>query len=139
MLRAVTLRQQRQFIQQAARTARCSLSTTATLTPGNSSLTSSPSLIRPVSWNPALPLIRYFSSQPPPNQQQPPPWVNPDNQVPGQALEKYSIDLTKLAQEHKLDPIIGRHNEIRRCLQILARRTKNNAILIGEAGVGKVR
>jgi len=52
-------------------------------------------------------------------------------------LEQFSVDLTEQAREHQLDPIIGRHDEIRRCLQILARRTKNNPILIGEAGVGK--
>jgi ATP-dependent Clp protease ATP-binding subunit ClpB len=56
---------------------------------------------------------------------------------PGEHLAKYTIDLNKLAADDKLDPIIGRHEEIRRCLQILARRTKNNAILTGEAGVGK--
>jgi ATP-dependent Clp protease ATP-binding subunit ClpA len=53
------------------------------------------------------------------------------------ALEQFTVDLTAQAQQDKLDPIIGRHEEIRRCLQILARRTKNNPILIGEAGVGK--
>ena len=52
-------------------------------------------------------------------------------------LEQFSVDLTAQAQDHKLDPIVGRHEEIRRCLQILARRSKNNPILIGEAGVGK--
>jgi ATP-dependent Clp protease ATP-binding subunit ClpA len=66
-----------------------------------------------------------------------PPWVNPQNQVPGQHLEQYGVDLTKLAKEGKLDPVIGRHEEIRRTLQILARRTKNNPVLIGEPGVGK--
>jgi ATP-dependent Clp protease ATP-binding subunit ClpC len=52
-------------------------------------------------------------------------------------LAKYSVDLTKLAREGKLDPIIGRDNEIRRVLQILSRRNKNNPVLIGEPGVGK--
>ncbi|MDO8555093.1 MAG: AAA family ATPase [bacterium] len=52
-------------------------------------------------------------------------------------LEKYSRNLTKLAREDKLDPIIGREEEIRRIMQILSRRTKNNPVLIGEAGVGK--
>jgi ATP-dependent Clp protease ATP-binding subunit ClpA len=52
-------------------------------------------------------------------------------------LEQFSVDLTKIAREKKPDPIIGRHDEIRRCLQILARRTKNNPVLIGQAGVGK--
>lgn len=54
-----------------------------------------------------------------------------------QALEKYSIDLTKRASEGKLDPVIGRDEEIRRVMQVLSRRTKNNPVLIGEPGVGK--
>ncbi len=54
-----------------------------------------------------------------------------------QALEKYAINLTKLAREGKLDPVIGRDEEIRRVLQILSRRTKNNPILVGEPGTGK--
>ncbi len=54
-----------------------------------------------------------------------------------QALEKYGRDLTALARERKLDPVIGRDEEIRRVLQILSRRTKNNPVLIGEPGVGK--
>ena len=53
------------------------------------------------------------------------------------ALAKYARNLTKLASENKLDPVIGRDNEINRVIQILARRTKNNPVLIGEAGVGK--
>lgn len=53
------------------------------------------------------------------------------------ALEKYGRDLTKLAREGKLDPVIGRDEEIRRVIQILSRRTKNNPVLIGEPGVGK--
>jgi ATP-dependent Clp protease ATP-binding subunit ClpB len=53
------------------------------------------------------------------------------------ALDKYAINLNKMANEGKLDPVIGRDDEIRRVLQILSRRTKNNPILIGEAGVGK--
>jgi len=53
------------------------------------------------------------------------------------ALEKYGRDLTRLAQQNKLDPVIGRDNEIRRCIQVLSRRTKNNPVLIGEPGVGK--
>ena len=52
-------------------------------------------------------------------------------------LEKYSRDMTKLAKESKLDPVIGRDNEILRVIQVLSRRTKNNPVLIGEAGVGK--
>jgi len=54
-----------------------------------------------------------------------------------QALEKYTIDLTELAEQSKLDPIVGRDDEIRRTIQILQRRTKNNPVLIGEPGVGK--
>jgi len=67
-------------------------------------------------------------------------WVHPSNQVPppsGEHLELYGNDLTKMAEEGKLDPVIGRHDEIRRTLQILARRSKNNPVLIGEPGVGK--
>ena len=54
-----------------------------------------------------------------------------------QALEKYSTDLTKRAREGKIDPVIGRDEEIRRVVQVLSRRTKNNPVLIGEPGVGK--
>src|SRR5436190_1773094 len=54
-----------------------------------------------------------------------------------EALEKYGRDLTKLAQQNKLDPVIGRDEEIRRVIQVLSRRTKNNPVLIGEPGVGK--
>ena len=53
------------------------------------------------------------------------------------ALDKYSVDLTRLARDGKLDPVIGRDAEIRRVVQVLARRTKNNPVLIGEPGVGK--
>jgi ATP-dependent Clp protease ATP-binding subunit ClpB len=54
-----------------------------------------------------------------------------------QALEKYGVDLTALAREGKIDPVIGRDEEIRRVIQVLSRRTKNNPVLIGEPGVGK--
>jgi hypothetical protein len=54
-----------------------------------------------------------------------------------EALEKYGIDLTEMAKQGKLDPVIGRDEEIRRCIQIFSRRTKNNPVLIGEPGVGK--
>jgi ATP-dependent Clp protease ATP-binding subunit ClpB len=54
-----------------------------------------------------------------------------------ESLKKYAIDLTERAQSGKLDPVIGRDDEIRRCLQVLGRRTKNNPVLIGEPGVGK--
>ncbi|MBC7772458.1 MAG: AAA family ATPase, partial [Pyrinomonadaceae bacterium] len=54
-----------------------------------------------------------------------------------ESLKKYGIDLTEKAQQGKLDPVIGRDDEIRRCMQVLSRRTKNNPVLIGEPGVGK--
>lgn len=54
-----------------------------------------------------------------------------------QALEKYTVDFTRLAREGKIDPVIGRDEEIRRVMQILSRRTKNNPVLVGEPGVGK--
>lgn len=60
---------------------------------------------------------------------------NPEGKY--QALEKYGNDLTELARRGKLDPVIGRDDEIRRCIQILSRRTKNNPVIIGEPGVGK--
>ena len=56
-----------------------------------------------------------------------------------QALEKYSIDLTERATQGKLDPVIGRDDEIRRTIQVLQRRTKNNPVLIGEPGRGQDR
>ncbi len=62
---------------------------------------------------------------------------SPEPEAKYQALEKYSINLTEQARQEKLDPIIGRDSEIRRIMQILSRRTKNNPVLIGEAGVGK--
>jgi ATP-dependent Clp protease ATP-binding subunit ClpB len=63
--------------------------------------------------------------------------TSPDPEGTYQALEKYGIDLTGLAREGKLDPVIGRDAEIRRVIQVLSRRTKNNPVLIGEPGVGK--
>ena len=60
-----------------------------------------------------------------------------DGEQTYQALEKYSVDLTALAREGKIDPVIGRDAEIRRVVQVLSRRTKNNPVLIGEPGVGK--
>jgi ATP-dependent Clp protease ATP-binding subunit ClpB len=62
---------------------------------------------------------------------------DPNAEDTRQALEKYTIDLTQRAEQGKLDPIIGRDDEIRRTIQILQRRTKNNPVLIGEPGVGK--
>jgi ATP-dependent Clp protease ATP-binding subunit ClpB len=62
---------------------------------------------------------------------------DPNAEEQRQALEKYTIDLTERAQQGKLDPVIGRDEEIRRTVQVLQRRTKNNPVLIGEPGVGK--
>lgn len=63
--------------------------------------------------------------------------TSPDAEGNYKALEKYSVDMTERAREGKLDPVIGRDQEIRRVIQILSRRTKNNPVLIGEPGVGK--
>ncbi len=62
---------------------------------------------------------------------------DPNAEESRQALEKYTIDLTERAEQGKLDPVIGRDDEIRRTVQVLQRRTKNNPVLIGEPGVGK--
>lgn len=62
---------------------------------------------------------------------------SPDAEKTFQALKKYSVDLTQLARKGKLDPVIGRDSEIRRIIQVLNRRTKNNPVLIGDPGVGK--
>ena len=62
---------------------------------------------------------------------------DPNAETQYEALKKYSVDLTEKAQQGKLDPVIGRDEEIRRCIQVLSRRTKNNPVLIGEPGVGK--
>ena len=62
---------------------------------------------------------------------------DPNAEESRQALDKYTIDLTKRAEDGKLDPVIGRDDEIRRTIQVLQRRTKNNPVLIGEPGVGK--
>src|ERR671936_365994 len=61
--------------------------------------------------------------------------ANPEGKY--QALEKYGRDITDLARKNKIDPVIGRDEEIRRVIQVLSRRTKNNPVLIGEPGVGK--
>ncbi len=63
--------------------------------------------------------------------------TDPNAEENFQALEKYATDLTELARKGKLDPVIGRDDEIRRTIQVLSRRTKNNPVLIGEPGVGK--
>ena len=63
--------------------------------------------------------------------------TNPEPEQTYQSLEKYTLNLTEMAQKNKLDPVIGRDSEIRRVMQVLSRRTKNNPVLIGEPGVGK--
>jgi ATP-dependent Clp protease ATP-binding subunit ClpB len=63
--------------------------------------------------------------------------TSPDAESTYEALDKYSVDLTEAAEEGRLDPVIGRDAEIRRVIQVLSRRTKNNPVLIGEPGVGK--
>ncbi|MCW2702310.1 MAG: clpB [Blastococcus sp.] len=63
--------------------------------------------------------------------------TTPDPEGTFQALEKYAVDLTQRARDGKIDPVIGRDTEIRRVVQVLSRRTKNNPVLIGEPGVGK--
>mmetsp|Transcript_28194 Transcript_28194/g.110759 ORF Transcript_28194/g.110759 Transcript_28194/m.110759 type:complete len:286 (-) Transcript_28194:2347-3204(-) len=71
------------------------------------------------------------------NSASPQPWVAPGAAPKGEALKKYGKDLTEIAREGKLDPVIGRDEEIRRTIQVLSRRTKNNPVIIGEPGVGK--
>jgi ATP-dependent Clp protease ATP-binding subunit ClpB len=63
--------------------------------------------------------------------------TDPEPETKYNVIEKYARNLTRLARQEKLDPVIGRDNEIRRLMQVLSRRTKNNPVLIGEAGVGK--
>ena len=63
--------------------------------------------------------------------------TSPEAEATYESLEKYAVDLTAKAEEGLLDPVIGRDNEIRRVVQVLSRRTKNNPVLIGEPGVGK--
>jgi ATP-dependent Clp protease ATP-binding subunit ClpB len=63
--------------------------------------------------------------------------TDPNPETKYQALERYAVDLTEAARQGKLDPVIGREDEIRRVMQVLSRRTKNNPVLIGEPGVGK--
>ncbi|KAJ7752928.1 P-loop containing nucleoside triphosphate hydrolase protein [Mycena metata] len=81
------------------------------------------------------PEFKRFYSQPPPNS--PFSFKLGPQHGKGEALKEYSIDLTELARNGKLDPIIGRDEEIRRTIQILSRRTKSNPVLIGPPGVGK--
>jgi ATP-dependent Clp protease ATP-binding subunit ClpB len=62
---------------------------------------------------------------------------SPEAEGQREALKKYTLDLTERAEQGKLDPVIGRDDEIRRAIQVLQRRSKNNPVLIGEPGVGK--
>lgn len=96
------------------------------------SLVSQPKITSFASRSPVTIPIRQFHSSSPRSLQLK---KNDDDKVP--ALEKYGQDLTALAREGKLDPVIGRDEEIRRTIQILSRRTKNNPVLIGNAGTGK--
>ena len=66
-----------------------------------------------------------------------PPQGTPNGDEQKSALEQYGVNLTEIAASGKLDPVIGRDEEIRRVIQVLSRRTKNNPVLIGEPGVGK--
>ncbi len=77
--------------------------------------------------------MRSFSSNTPPGRS----WVDPKAMPSGSHLSKYTVDLTQLAKSGKLDPVIGRHIETGRAVEVLSRRTKNNPVLIGEPGVGK--
>ncbi len=76
--------------------------------------------------------LRHFSSGAPSR-----PWVDPAAVPSGDFLKKYCVDLTELARKEKLDPVIGREEEMRRTIEILCRRTKNNPAIIGDPGVGK--
>lgn len=92
-----------------------------------SSLNTLPGTLQP-------PTVRFLHSSPASRMQMS---MNKEEQDDRPALEKFGTDLTKLAEDGKLDPVIGRDEEIRRTIQILSRRTKNNPVLIGNAGTGK--
>jgi ATP-dependent Clp protease ATP-binding subunit ClpA len=95
------------------------------------SINSLPSL--PVHFHSSFPSVRHFSSS------SSKPWVDPAAVPKGDYLKKYCIDITELAKKQKLDPVVGREEEMRRTIEILCRRTKNNPAIIGEPGVGKLR
>ncbi|RPA78678.1 putative heat shock protein/chaperonin HSP78 [Ascobolus immersus RN42] len=133
-------RPQQQLTSSIARTLRrtpqqpLSLRTLTTLHTALRPITSSQSIprIRPITFS----QVRTYASSGP----HPPGGthrMNLGGEPEGSALEKYGVDLTKRAQEGKLDPVIGRDEEIKRTIQILSRRTKNNPVLIGNAGTGK--
>lgn len=144
----VATRPQRQTIsylvdrraQPSAKSVLPKISTSYTLTTTSSSTTLLPVSSATTSSNIQHQQLRQLSSQPPGGGGGGPGGMNlgnifnqqNQNKKPGETLEEYGVDLTKLAKDGKLDPVIGRHEEIRRTLQILARRTKNNPVLIGE-------
>lgn len=89
-----------------------------------------------IRWNLLIrgPVKFSINSRPLSSQQ---PWVAPDAMPKGESLRKYGVDLNQRAKDGKLDPVIGREDEIRRTIQVVSRRTKNNPVLIGEPGTGK--
>ena len=94
----------------------------------------SPLIYASLQYRPIHPITRSFHSQTPLRVEM---RMNPDQQQDEPALKKFATDLTEMAQQGKLDPVIGRDEEIKRTIQILSRRTKNNPVLIGNAGTGK--
>ncbi|KAG7664660.1 HSP78 [[Candida] subhashii] len=107
------------------------LPSTATTPAFPSGITTTPSHLS-LSSSPAIQQIRFFHSSLPRKLQ-----LSKEEADNRPALEQYGSDLTQLAKDGKLDPVIGRDEEIRRTIQILSRRTKNNPVLIGNAGTGK--
>ena len=85
----------------------------------------------------ALSTASSSSGKPPPSSGGGSAWVNPLATPKGESLQKYGTDLTAQARAGKLDPVVGRSKEVRRCLQVLVRRRKNNPVLLGDPGVGK--
>jgi ATP-dependent Clp protease ATP-binding subunit ClpB len=94
----------------------------------------SPLIYASLQYRPIPPIARSFHSLTPLFVEM---RMNPDQQQDEPALKKFATDLTEMAQQGKLDPVIGRDEEIKRTIQILSRRTKNNPVLIGNAGTGK--
>ena len=136
---ALRLMSRARLSRQAMRTLSVLATTTTTTSPGTAVTSSSwkkPCTL--LDWKPPPPRhyqssVRRFSSPPPKPPGGPPgggmqlpPWMTGQQPKPGEYLELYTNNLTEMAAKAKLDPIIGRHEEIRRCLQILARRTKNS-------------
>jgi ATP-dependent Clp protease ATP-binding subunit ClpA len=109
---------------------------TRTSTPASSSIKQA-ALPRSYHTSTALPVSFQTGGGDPNQPQQGQSWINPANVPAGEALRKYCHDLTQMARDGKLDPVIGRDAEMRRTIEILSRRTKNNPVLLGEPGVGK--